>query len=80
MKVLLVLLLGGFLTGCSDEHREEKQREVPIIPIINQAWVHYSGSLSTCEFEGHKYVLYSFDRGCGIVHHPDCKCKERKEK
>lgn len=77
MKVLLVLLLVGFLTGCSEEHREEKQQEVP---IINWKWVNYRGRLSTCEFEGHKYVLYSYDRGCGIVHHPDCKCKEMKEK
>ena len=77
MKVLLVLLLGGFLTGCSEELKEEKQPEVP---IINWALVNYSGRLSTCEFEGHKYVLYSYDRGCGIVHHPDCKCKERKAK
>ena len=77
MKVLLVLLLVGFLTGCSDEHREEKKLGVP---IINWTRVGYSGLLSTCEFEGHKYVLYSYDRGAGIVHHPDCNCKERKTK
>ena len=39
-----------------------------------------SGSLSTSEYDGHKFILYRYDRGCGIVHHPDCKCKERKEK
>lgn len=77
MRFLLLLLLWGFLTGCSEEHKKEKQLEVP---IINWAPVNYSGCLSTCEFEGHKYVLYSYDRGAGIVHHPDCKCKERKAK
>lgn len=77
MKVLLMLLLVVFLTGCSEERKVEKR---PKVPIINWTIVDYTGRLSTCEFEGHKYVLYLYDRGCGIVHHPDCKCKERKAK
>ena len=74
MKVLLCILLAFFITGCRDD------KEQQTVSILNRARVPYLGVLRTCEYAGHKYVLYTYDRGCGIVHHPDCKCKERKEK
>lgn len=72
MKVLLCILLAFFITGCSDD------KEQQTVSILNRARLPYLGSLRTCEYEGHKYVLYTYDRGCGIVHHPDCNCKEGK--
>lgn len=81
MKVLLCSLLAFFITGCCDDDRtkeEQDKKESQTVSILNSAPLPYIGSLSTCEYEGHKYVLYTLPDGCGIVHHPDCNCKERK--
>ena len=81
MKVLLCILFAFFITGCCDDNRTKEERtrkEQRTVSILNSARIWYMGSLKTCEYEGHKYVLYNYDRGCGIVHHPDCNCKERK--
>lgn len=76
MKVLLCILLAFFITGCSDDNRTRKEPQT--VSILNSGHIPYLGSLRTCEYEGHKYVLYTYDSGCGIVHHPDCNCKARK--
>ena len=82
MKVLLCILIAFFITGCCDDNstKEERTRKkLQTVSILNSARMPYIvGSLNTCEYEGHKYVVYNYDRGCGIVHHPDCNCKERK--
>lgn len=83
MKVLLWLMLAFSIAGCcEEEHAKEGQerKETPTAQVLNKAYISFWGSISSCEFEGHKYVLYNADRGGGIVHHPDCKCKERKAK
>ena len=81
MKVLFCILFAFFITGCCDDNRTKEGRagnEQKTVSILNRAIMPYMGSLNTCEYEGHKYVLYNFDSGCGIVHHPDCNCKEMK--
>ena len=79
MKILhLSLLLFVLSAGCSPSGNNN---EPNTIEMYSYAYVgRGSGSISTIEYDGHKFILYRYDRGCGIVHHPDCKCKERKEK
>lgn len=79
MKLLhLSLLLFVLSAGCGPSgNNNEPER----IEMYNYTYVgRVCGTLSTCEYDGHKFILYRYDSGCGIVHHPDCKCKERKAK
>lgn len=80
MKFLFGIVFMIMLFGCSPA-QHQKKKEAPIrVQIQTTAIVGYSGVLSICEFEGHKYILFNYDRGGGIIHHPDCNCKERKTK
>ena len=37
----------------------------------------FYGEITTTEYNGHRYILYKgYNRG-GIIHDPDCPCREK---
>ena len=76
MRYLVVSLLSLVLIGC--EPREEQKWEC--LTCDKRAYLESGDIIWTVDYDGHKFIVLHLDRGGGIIHHPDCNCKERKAK
>lgn len=62
----LLALLALTLTGCEDS----KQGLESTSGLFHE-------TITTTEYDGHRYILYKgYERG-GITHDPDCPCREK---
>lgn len=75
LPLTLLVLLALTLTGCEDNRTPEQKQQAIDADIA----AHITGF----NYNGHHYLLYKQvrDRGgyCGMVHDPDCPCREKGE-
>lgn len=72
LTLTLLALLALTLTGCEDNRTPEQVQQY----LDNK----YDGYIKTVNYRGHSYILYSeFRTGGGILHDPDCPCREKGE-
>ena len=38
----------------------------------------YMGELTTIEYDGHKFIIYYYNGGKSIIHHPSCLCLKKE--
>lgn len=63
-KLTLSILALLALTGCG-EPTQKQNDEI------------YSRDLVTVNYKGHSYILYKAPKQGGIIHDPDCPCREK---
>lgn len=66
ITLTLLALLSLTLTGCG-------YNEVDTNNCLNNA----DDALMKAEYEGHSYIIYKGSQKGGIIHDPDCPCREK---
>lgn len=65
---LLPLLLAIILASCSPE------AEFSSTETKSLAW---TGKVKSVDYDGHKWLVFTTDRGGSMTHHPDCPCLKK---
>ena len=71
MNKLAIPILSLFvfmLTGCNNNGVSKHDQQ-----FINDS---YSKCLETVNYKGHSYIIYKGYKQGGILHDPDCQCKD----
>lgn len=77
-KLILASLCAIALLGCDPEEVEVNEVGRQVFRSNESQFMYRSyGELKIVELEGHDYVLFMYDRGCGITHSGGCKCHNK---
>lgn len=71
LTILILILLVLTLTGCLKDSEMGKVN-------TNQQWLNVvDDKIVTAEYHGHSYIIYKGVEKGGIIHDPDCSCREK---
>lgn len=68
LTLTLLALLALTLTGCGYKHGEIG---------TNNRLNNVEDALMKAEYKGHSYIIYKGSQKGGIIHDPDCTCREK---
>lgn len=70
MKTLIFIIFIVLICFCAFKSAKQEK--------LHENISHNRGKITTFEYRGHSYIAWSINSGGGLVHDPDCKCKEKR--
>lgn len=78
-KLVFALVAVVALVGCEPQEKDKEVTDKGGAQVPGSKVGIAGGDLQTVEYNGHEYVLFRWDKGCGITHSGGCPCLGKKE-